>query len=245
MELRLDLDGYLAEVRRGVDHVLGAASGRLDHEVASCPGWDLADLVDHVGSFFCFWDGVVRRTRMDEASFDRAPRVPDDELIEWLGDVSRAGIEAMAEVGDIGAERWNWSGHDQTMGWIARRAAAEIGIHAWDATAAVGAPEAVSAEVGVDGVDEFFEVFAPLCANRFEGAAATVHLHATDADGEWLVRAAPGRIDFEHGHAKGDVAVRAPASDLFLLCWRRADPDGLETFGDLAPLRALLDAVKI
>ena len=47
-----------------------------------------------------------------------------------------------------------------------------------------------------------------------------MHVHSTDADGEWLV-------DFDNGlavtreHAKGDVAVRGPASDLMLVLYGR------------------------
>lgn len=72
--------------------------------------------------------------------------------------------------------------------------------------------------------------------------SGTMHVHATDADGEWMVRVVDGRVVVEHGHAKGDVAVRGPASSLALLLWHRmpADDPSLERFGNTAVLDSWL-----
>jgi hypothetical protein len=54
---------------------------------------------------------------------------------------------------------------------------------------------------------------------------ATLHLHATDdglgAAGEWLIRGGAEHITWEHGHGKGDAAVRGTAVELFLAAVRR------------------------
>ena len=72
----------------------------------------------------------------------------------------------------------------------------------------------------------------------------TIHLHATDTDGEWLVRLGPDGITFDHGHAKGDVALRGPAEDLLLWVWNRAPVDDrFEVFGDPALLETWRTAV--
>lgn len=67
------------------------------------------------------------------------------------------------------------------------------------------------------------------------GSAAcgeTYHFHRTDGPGEWLVRFMPEGPVVTREHAKGDVAVRGIASDLFLFLWRRLPADRLEVFGD-------------
>ena len=112
----------------------------------------------------------------------------------------------------------------------------ETAVHRWDAQVAAGAAEPIEAGLAVDGVDEFLEFF------RAETTAltGTVHLHATDAEGEWLIALADGAITVERGHAKGDAAVRGAASDLLLLLWRRVPLDGLEVFGDAALARAFV-----
>ena len=245
MELHLDLDGYVGEVRRGAELIARAAGAGLDEPVVSCSGWTQADLLDHVGSFLSFWSGVLSGRTPAPAGFERTERVADAELLEWFRERAQAATDDLAGVGGLDVERWNWSGRDLTSGWIARRMAAELAVHAWDATGGRGGGEPVPTAAAIDGVDEFLDGFAPFFADRIVGEPLTVHLHATDGDGEWLWRVAPGSIELERGHAKGDVAVRAPASDLFLLCWGRVDPGDLEVFGDLDRLRVLLDAVRI
>ena len=89
-------------------------------------------------------------------------------------------------------------------------------------------------------------LFAPLAAGDTLPAHGTIHLHATDIDGEWLITLGPAGISFEHGHAKGDVALRGTASDLLLWCWNRVPVDDrLEVFGDAAPLDLWRTAVVI
>ena len=50
MDLRVDLDGYIAEiVREGERFAAVADAGTLDAPIAACPGWDVRELVTHVG----------------------------------------------------------------------------------------------------------------------------------------------------------------------------------------------------
>jgi hypothetical protein len=80
------------------------------------------------------------------------------------------------------------------------------------------------------------------------GSGETIHLHATDdgiEGGEWLLTLASDGVEVEHGHGKGDAAVRAPASDLVLFVWNRIDLDQLEVFGDAALLEQWRKSVSI
>jgi len=76
---------------------------------------------------------------------------------------------------------------------------------------------------------------------------ATLHLHATDpgldAAGEWTVRGAGTGIEWDHGHAKGSVALRGTAVALLLVILRRipTDDPGLEIYGDTAVFDRWLD----
>ena len=63
-------------------------------------------------------------------------------------------------------------------------------------------------------------MFLPLSAGQpIGGDGKTLHLHATDADSEWLVTLHADRADAVRGHAKGDAALRGAASDLLLMVW--------------------------
>ena len=129
----------------------------------------------------------------------------------------------------------------QRAGFWPRRMAHETAVHRVDAEQAVGAAVgAIEPAFGVDGIDEILTIFVPaLGADRSPGDGRTVHLHSTDAEGEWLIRFDPDRIDVATGHAKGDAAVRGPAGDLLLWLWGRRPLDGLEVFGDPGAADAL------
>jgi len=116
----------------------------------------------------------------------------------------------------------------------------ELAVHAWDATNALGEPLALDPEVAVDGIDEFFDVWLSSNPDYLGGARQSVHLHATDAEGEWLVSVGEGELSIVREHAKGDVALRGSASDLVLALWGRVDPDDLELLGDRAELDRFL-----
>ena len=46
------------------------------------------------------------------------------------------------------------------------------------------------------------------------------------------MRAVDGEVIVTHEHAKGDVAVRENASELFRFVWNRGRADGLDVLGD-------------
>ena len=102
-------------------------------------------------------------------------------------------------------------------------------------------PVPLPADLTEDGVDELATVMMPnMAAVRESTLTATVHLHATDRTGEWLMSFEDGLLVTTRDHGKGDLAVRGPAAGLFLWAWNRRSPAeaNLEVFGD----QALLDA---
>jgi hypothetical protein len=59
----------------------------------------------------------------------------------------------------------------------------------------------------------------------------SLHIHCTDAHGEWLVTLDDG-FELERAHAKGAAALRGPAEALLLRLWNR-DTDRA---GELSPV---------
>jgi uncharacterized protein (TIGR03083 family) len=162
---------------------------------------------------------------LDFSAVERAPT--GDDLPGWYEAGLAELTERMDEM-DVDATWPTWAGPLPGL-FFPRRATQETAVHRWDADF-----HPVDAALAVDGVDELLELFAPfLGGDRLGGAAGTIHLHATDTDGEWLVRLGRSGIQFEHGHAKGDVALRGTASDLLLWAWNRVPVDDrFEVFGD-------------
>src|SRR4051812_19355169 len=236
--MTLSRDDYLRHLRADGAALTAAAAQNLDADVRGCPGWTVADLLAHTGQVHRYVTELVRTNSDKPVSRKDFPDPPAGaELVPWF-DAGLGAVVAMLESADVDGFAWNWSGHNQKVGWWPRRMAQETAVHRWDTEDAVapGSGQPIDAALAVDGVDEFLDLVLPNAKERgpYPDGGATVHLHATDAEGEWLLRFAGSGIEVSRGHAKGDAAVRGTASDLLLFLWKRLPPDapGFEVFGD-------------
>lgn len=232
----MDDDRWIDRVRREGDAFAATLEGDQGAAVAACPGWDLAALTGHLG----FIQRNVTEVLITPADVEFRWRPAESpgagpELASWF----REGLDELvaalrsSDPDEVGP---SFIGPQPKRFWR-RRQAQETAVHRWDAQAALGDPSPLDPDLAVDGIDERFDVFLPRRRpERFGGDGATLHLHATDAPGEWLLRFDPDLVRVERRHEKGDVAVRATASDLLLLLWGRVGGDRLDVFGDATVL---------
>jgi len=230
-------DALGPEIARFADVVRGAD---LATRVPTCPDWTLADLVEHTGIVERWAAEMVRRlspVRLDRTKLD-VP-VPDDraQLPQWLAD-GAGDVVAAFRASDPDAAMWAWGADEHARFWP-RRMLHETSVHRADAELALGREPVIEPAVAIDGVDELLDNL--LHARYFRSQVAelrgdgeSLHLHCTDADGEWTITLLPGGYRWEHGHTKAVVAVRGPAADLLLLLYRRIRPDDgrCEVIGD-------------
>lgn len=224
----MDPAQHLDHLRADGDALLAAQAAEPSAAIASCPGWDRTQLLAHVGLLYSWVQAQLARGPDERVGFKGAERPPEgDALPGWVGAQLTGAIDAMTTM-DVDATWPTWSG-PRPGTWFPRRMAQETMVHRWDA---VDGP--IDADLAVEGIDELLEIFVPrLPAERLAGIEGTIHLHATDVEGEWLVRLHPDGITFEHGHAKGDVALRGAAADLLLWAWNRVPVDDrFQVFGD-------------
>ncbi len=228
------------------DRLAEVAVGHLDRPVPTCGDWDVARLVAHTARVFAF----VEATRA-AGSVDAPVRVPAPEPDAGVVDALRTAGDAVAS-GLRSAEAtdpvWSWS-DDRTVAFWRRRLAYEAAIHRVDAELAVGLePTPVDAELAADGIDEWMTTYAVPEGRGPEPAIngeASVHLHCTDTDGEWMLRWEAGQVSLTREHGKGDVAARGPAWGLLLACYGRTDPvadEAIEVFGDAELLATAIGA---
>jgi uncharacterized protein (TIGR03083 family) len=211
----------------------------LTTPVPSCPGWTVADLVEHLGNVQR-WAAVMVSTLATEriSRSGMSERPPADELVPWFRAASAALVDALV-VADPSAPVWTFSREHSVRFWF-RRQAHEVSVHRWDTTLAAGAATPLATAMAADGVAEWLDMSLALGARGLTGHGETVHLHCTDTEsdtgpevgGEWLVTLGDDGPTIETLHAKGDVAARGTASDLDLYLWGRVGADDLDVFGD-------------
>lgn len=230
-----------------VDEQITALASTLDTAdltlaVPTTPGWDVQAVAKHVGVIHRWAAQMIRdglTERLDFKAIEGRAPVEGQSWADWI----RAGgavLDDQLQRHAPDVPVWTW-GPGGTVGWWARRLTFETFIHGADVTLALGGAPTLSADLAVDGVDELLvnlpgaAAFAPGVA-ELRGDGETIHLHATDAEGEWMITLTTDGFTLDHGHGKGDVAVRGPAVDLLLLVYgRRGIGDaGIECFGDAA-----------
>ena len=231
---------YVGAVRTESAALLQAAEvAGPDAVVPSCPDWTVSDLLAHIGRVQNLAATIIERRTTDQVRFSQLERPPEDAAarLDYARATSVRLADALAEVAPD-TPVWTFFADGtgaRTAAFWQRRQAHEATIHRYDAQLAAGDPAPVDGALAADGVDELLTVMAPRTfGERMAGEPATLHLHCTDREGEWLVRVTGSGFEVERAHAKGDVAVRGPASDLFVFAYNRRDATGLEVFGDTA-----------
>jgi uncharacterized protein (TIGR03083 family) len=228
---------YVEALRSDGAALAAAARSGVQAPVPSCPAWTVADLVRHTGRLHRWVTDLVRTHASERPPRDdNALMAADEQLASWFEE----GAGLLAEVlssADDDEPAWNWSvDRPHTASFWKRRMAHETSVHRWDGQLAHGVPEPIAPVLAKDGIDEMVETFLPLQAASKPTPAlgGSLHLHTTDVEGEWLVRAGEGKAEVSYSHGKGDAAVRGTAEDVLLFVWGRKAPEELETFGDPA-----------
>lgn len=234
----MDRTTYLEHLRDDSAALLAACRADPTASVANCPGWDRAALLAHVAAVHGWVRAQLARGPGERVRFSAVAPPEGAALPGWFEAGASELIERLSSM-DLSATWPTWAG-PQPGTFFPRRMAQETAVHRRDAD-----PYPFDPALGVDGVDELLELFAPrIPADRFDGRTGSLHLHATDTDGEWLLHVTPEGVRVERGHAKGDVALRGAAGDLLLWAWNRAPVDSrFEVFGDSSILDLWAKAV--
>lgn len=245
--------GLLTDVLRGAD---------LSAVVPTCPDWNLAQLIRHIGGNLLSAELAVRGGTAVQDPGRQVPGVagPDGEdpaaLDAWLADAASRFAGTLRDAGPDG-EAQVWVFRRPTAFW-ARRAAYDLVVHRADAAGTVGADYTVAPELGADAIDELLELISdPQVAGasprlaELRGPGASIHLHATDTQAdlgaEWLIELGADGFTWRRGHEKATVALRGPIADVLRVFYRRlpARSGRVEVLGDAALLDFWLERVSL
>lgn len=224
-----------------------ARAAGLEAPVEHCPGWSLGRLLGHTTKVLQRTALCVRSASTEPPGEDEYAKLPRDEVLFDVYDEVLADLCAALADADPGAPSWNFTGRDLVNSFWSRRMAHEVEIHRWDAEHAADlTPAPFTPDSAVDGIDELLTVLMPMLSRiKNPSLSASFHLHVTDAPGEWLTTFVDGVPTTVREHAKGDLAVRGPASALYLWAWNRGavGVDGVDTAGDASLLDAWASVV--
>ncbi len=237
----MDAATHIAHLRADAAALLAAQQADPHAPAWAGTGWDRTDLLAHVAGVHAWVRQQLHLGREERVRLSAVEAPPDGDALPAWFEAGAAELADLLEAMDVEATWPTWAG-PQPGTFFPRRMAQETAVHRWD-----GVGGEIDADLGVDGVNELLELFVGrLPADRFAAVQpATVHLHATDTEGEWLIRLGTDGVTFEHGHAKGDVALRGPAGDLLLWVWNRVPADDrFEVFGDAGPLEGWRSTVR-
>jgi uncharacterized protein (TIGR03083 family) len=247
----MEHQAYLDGLRDQISGMAAELAGQdLTAPVPSCPGWDLQELITHLGRLHR-WVAEIARTRsMEYVNWKKLDiGLPADPaaLADWLAAGADPVIAALSM--DPTTPLWSFA-PGGSAGWWARRQLHETTVHRVDGQVAVGLAPQLPDAVALDGVEELLGVMFPAVGvtkrvAEFGRAGNSVHLHATDAPGEWTITLTEDGYRWDSGHTKATVAVRGSAADLYLLLWNRrrpTDAERFEIFGDAALMDAWLAA---
>ncbi len=244
-----------------VSHVEGA---ELSTPVPACPGWNLGQLLRHLGEAHRWVETIVRTRATGPVSEERINNVSDAtdqdpaELAGWLTEGAGQLADALRTAGPEAAV-WTVAPGGTPVFW-ARRMTHETVVHRADAAFAVGADFTVDDEVAIDALDEWmsFGHLPPVFETRPDlpallAGGRTLGFRATDtapeAGAEWLVGLGRDTLVSRRGGGPATVTAQGPLADLLLFVYGRrfapgAAGGGIEVIGDEALLDAWLDATS-
>jgi uncharacterized protein (TIGR03083 family) len=207
------------------------ADGDLARDIAGCPGWDLAELGQHVGGIYRFATAGIEGRAIDEPTGPRERL----EMLEWF-DAGLAPLLAVLEPRDWTRACWTFAPPHRVGFWI-RRMCHETALHLWDAETSQGSSAGLDPLVAPDGVDEVVTMFFPrqVRLRRISVLRDCVQIVLSDQV------EAPAMLIHGDGSAPSDAivpdaVVRGPASDVLLMLWKRLPriPETIEVEGDRA-----------
>jgi len=236
--MTLDVTTYTGAVEQHSAQVAAAAIGHLDAPIEHCPGWTMADLVQHLTEVQWFWATVVEQ-RLQERPHDGRPSELDRSvLVDRFLEGSRHLTRVLGEC-DQGTKVYTWAPQQQNVAFVTRHQVQEIVVHHWDAANAVGVDFEVDPVVAADSIEEFLTFSVSNDSDPIDppgySLEGSLGLQCIDVDRSWTVLdgALPSTVQFVDGIAPGTARLAGTASDLLLWLYLRVELAGEESAEEL------------
>lgn len=240
----MEVSDYIRHVTSEGDRFAAAAEqGDLAVDIPACEGWDMRELVRHLGLIHLWAAALVEvgdpkffdvsdLPDLTEQWPELAGAYPDDaDLVAWYRE-TLANLVRVFESAPADRECPTFLPAPSPLTMWTRRQASEIAIHRYDAEIARGIVSGFDTEFATAMLEEILCGFVPRTRSLDLESAKVIHVYAEDADVHWFVTLGPESTQTSHVGGDADLTLRASASDLYLLLWNRTADSTVSMTGE-------------
>jgi uncharacterized protein (TIGR03083 family) len=240
----MDVADYIGLIASEGDRFAAAAEqGGLSVDIPPCEGWDMRQLVRHLGLIHLWaaasvafpsdaWLDVDDLAVLADYWPDLASSWPEDtDLVSWYRQTN-ANLVRVLESAPADVECFTFMPAPTPLTMWARRQAGEVAIHRFDAETSRGITSHFDPQFSADMIDELLTGFAPLQTKLAGGAERVLHVHAQDVNEHWYVTIGQQDIETSREGRRADLTATGTAADLNLFLWNRTPDSNVTLTGD-------------
>jgi uncharacterized protein (TIGR03083 family) len=212
------------------------AGTNLNTAVPPCPGWDVRDLVRHLGGVHRWATLYVSEARTAMIDLELEELVggwpSDSDLVDWFVVGHGRLVECLAAA-PADLDCFTFLAAPSPLAMWARRQAHETSIHRIDAESAANTLTPFPRDLALDGIDE---VLTALITRRGRGPRSPVErriqFSPEDSPERWTVWFNSESCRTERSGTAADVTASGAASDLYAWVWNRPSIGKVTIAGD-------------
>lgn len=240
----MDVHGYIesvaAEGKRLADI---AEQGDLGVTIAPCPGWNMRELVRHLGMIH-LWAAanlafptpgedidIVEVHELVSYWPELAAYPEDADLVSWYR-TTHANLLRVLRTAPADVDAFTFLPAPTPLTMWARRQASEIAIHRFDAESARGITSHFDAAFAADMLDELISGFAVRSLRMDVDRPQVVHVRTEDTNNDWFVTVDAEGATVSNVGTNADLTLAGAAADLYLLLWNRTPNAEVTTTGN-------------
>lgn len=209
----------------------------LDQDVATCPGWTVFDLAEHLGVIHRWAEELVRlrspvRIARESSVAERAAVSP-----KWITDGGELLVATLLAA-DPDDEMWAW-GLDQHVRFWSRRQLHETFVHRMDLELAAQKVPLAEDAIAIDAIDEYLSNIEKVARHSpdlslLRGHGERLAFRVGGVDTLWSIAFGKDGFSVSSTGAKFDAELVGSPVDLLLIILRRRgiENGNVEVIGD-------------
>ncbi|MDI3404721.1 maleylpyruvate isomerase family mycothiol-dependent enzyme [Streptomyces cavernicola] len=192
--------------------------------VATCPGWQVRDLLRHTGMVHRWATAYVVEGHTSPHPDGGLPDLDGTALLDWFRTGHATLVDALASA-PADLDCWTFLPAPSPLAFWARRQAHETTVHRVDAESARSSSShvAISPAFAVDGVDELLRGFHARQRSKVRTEKpAVLRVRGTDTGDVWTMRLSPDApVTTRDEGGEADCELSGPAARVYLSLWNR------------------------